>query len=360
MMKKTIIFLFAIFYWAVANAQTDSTVRKLQFSVYADVYYGYDFGKSKNHERPSFLYNHNRTSEVNLNLGFLKASYIDERVRASLALMAGTYAQYNLAAEQGLLKNVYEANVGLKLNRKHNVWLDAGIFTSHIGFESAISKDSWTLTRSLVAENSPYYESGAKLSYTDKDDKLTLVAIVLNGWQRIRRLDGNSTPAFGTQILYKPNNDFVFNYSTYLGNENTDSVKRWRFYNNIYFITKLSNNLSLISGLDLGLQPASMARDILHVWYSPTGILRYQFNEKYAMAGRVEYYEDQSQVIIATKNANGFNCKGYSINFDYAPSKLLVWRIEGKLLESTNKIFNRNQSSVNQNFSIVTSLAFSL
>ena len=359
-MKKIIIFLFAIFCWSVANAQTDSTVSKLQISVYADVYYGYDFGKSKNHERPSFLYNHNRTSEVNLNLGFIKATYTDDRVRATLALMAGTYAQYNLAAEQGLLKNVYEANVGLKLNRKHNVWLDAGIFTSHIGFESAVSKDCWTLTRSLVAENSPYYESGAKLSYTDKNDKLTLVALVLNGWQRIRRLEGNSTPAFGTQILYKPNKDFVFNYSTYLGNENTDSLKRWRFYNNIYFITKLTNKLSLISGFDLGLQETGDAVSSPFLWYSPTGILRYQFNEKYAMAGRVEYYDDPNQVIIATTSTNGFNCKGYSVNFDYAPSKLLAWRIEGRLLESTNKIFNRNQSSVNQNFSIVTSLAFSL
>ena len=344
----------------LASAQVDSARQKIQISAYIDVYYGYDFGKPKNHERPSFLYNHNRTSEVNLNLGFIKASYTDNRVRASLALMAGTYSQYNLAGEQGLLKNVYEANVGLKLNRKHNVWLDAGIFTSHIGFESAVSKDCWTLTRSLVAENSPYYESGAKLSFTNKADKITLVALVLNGWQRIRKLEGNNTPAFGTQILYKPNNDFVFNYSTYIGNENTDSIKRWRFYNNIYFITKLSNKLSLISGLDLGLQQSSRTPNVLNVWYSPTGILRYKFSEKYALAGRVEYYEDQNQVIIATNYSNGFNCKGYSINFDYAPSKLLVWRIEGKLLESTNKILNQNQSGENQNFSIVTSVAFSL
>ncbi|MBK8628485.1 MAG: outer membrane beta-barrel protein [Saprospiraceae bacterium] len=28
--------------------------------------------------------------------------------------------------------------------------MDAGIFPSHIGFESAISADNWTLTRSLL------------------------------------------------------------------------------------------------------------------------------------------------------------------------------------------------------------------
>jgi hypothetical protein len=34
---------------------------------------------------------------------------------------------------------VYEANVGGKfLVAKHNLWIDAGIMPSHIGFESAI------------------------------------------------------------------------------------------------------------------------------------------------------------------------------------------------------------------------------
>jgi hypothetical protein len=37
---------------------------------------------------------------------------------------------------------------------------------SHIGFESVISADCWTLTRSLLAENSPYYETGMRLEAT--------------------------------------------------------------------------------------------------------------------------------------------------------------------------------------------------
>jgi hypothetical protein len=49
--------------------------------------------------------------------------------------------------------------------RKKTLWLDAGIFGSHMGFESALSIDNPTLTKSFVAENSPYYWSGAKLTY---------------------------------------------------------------------------------------------------------------------------------------------------------------------------------------------------
>jgi hypothetical protein len=97
----------------------------------------------------------------------------------------------NYAAESGVLKNIYEANVGVKISKHKNLWIDAGILPSHIGFESAVSKDCFTLTRSMQAENSPYFESGAKISYTSDNGKWFVSGLVLNGWQRIQRIDGN-------------------------------------------------------------------------------------------------------------------------------------------------------------------------
>lgn len=84
---------------------------------------------------------------------------------------------------QLLLQHIYESNIGISLNKKNNLWLDAGIFGSHIGFESAISKDCWTLTRSLFAENSPYYLSGTKLTY-NPNEHWEFAVIICNGWQR--------------------------------------------------------------------------------------------------------------------------------------------------------------------------------
>jgi hypothetical protein len=162
-----------------------------------EVYYQYDFNKPSDNTRPEFVYSHNRHNEFNVNLVYLKGSYTAERVRANLALAAGTYVNANYAAEPGVLKNMYEANVGIKLSKKKNLWLDAGIFGSHIGFESAVSKDCWTLTRSMVADNSPYYEAGAKLTYTSDNGKWLFSALALNGWQRIQRVNGNSLISWG-------------------------------------------------------------------------------------------------------------------------------------------------------------------
>ncbi len=182
----------------------------LTFSGYVEAFYSYDFNKPANHERPGFLYNFNKHNEVNLNLGLFKVNYNTENVRANLAVMAGTYPQYNLAAEQGLLKNIFEANVGIKISKKNNLWIDAGIMPSHIGFESAIGKDNWNLTRSILAENSPYYEAGVKIGFTSKNEKLYAAAMYLNGWQRIQKIPGNQTPAFGTQLTYKPSVKYNF------------------------------------------------------------------------------------------------------------------------------------------------------
>lgn len=167
------------------------------FSVdgYIETYYVYDFNNPESNTRPGFIYSFNRHNEVNLNLGFIRGSYNTNNVRTNLALMSGTYANANLTGEPGVLKNVFEANAGVKISAIKNLWIDAGIFGSHIGFESAVGKDCWNLTRSIQADNTPYYEAGVRISYTTDNEKWFLSGLVLNGWQRIQRVEGNSLPS---------------------------------------------------------------------------------------------------------------------------------------------------------------------
>src|ERR1044072_3078104 len=88
-----------------AQAQDSTQAGKVTFSGYAEAYYSYDFNNPANHLKPGFIYSHNRHNELNLNLGFVKANYTSDRVRGKVAIMAGTYAEYNLAAEPELLRH---------------------------------------------------------------------------------------------------------------------------------------------------------------------------------------------------------------------------------------------------------------
>jgi hypothetical protein len=358
-MKTLFLSLLTAFAWT-ANAQIDSTKSPLKFSGYLETYYSYDFGNPINHNRPGFVYSHNRHNEVSLNLGFIKAAYEKDNVRANLALMTGSYANANLAAEPGVLKNIYEANIGFKVSKTKTVWVDAGIFASHIGFESAIGKDCWNLTRSILADNSPYYESGAKVSYNSDNGQLFISGLFLNGWQRIQRIDGNNSPAFGHQLTYKPSSKVTLNSSSFIGSDTPDSTKRMRYFHNFYGIFQLNERVGLILGFDIGMQQKAKASSEYDTWYSPVAILKYSPSNRVNVAVRGEYYSDKNQVIVSTGTPNGFQTWGYSVNLDYNIADNLMWRIEGRGFNNKDQSFaNSDNKPSSQNYFMTTSLALS-
>jgi len=329
------------------------------FSGYVEVYYQYDFNKPADNNRPGFIYSHNRHNEFNLNLGFLKGSYNAERVRANLALAAGTYMNANYAAETGVLKNIFEANAGLKISRKKNLWVDAGIFSSHIGFESAVSKDCWTLTRSMLADNSPYFESGAKLTYTSDNNKWVVSGLVLDGWQRIKRVDANSLMSYGTQLQFKPDANITLNYSTFIGTDKPDSARLWRYFHNVYGIFNVTSKFGITAGFDIGSEQRAKGSSKMNTWYSPVLILKYAVNDKWTVAARGEYYDDRNGVIIASGTPDGFRTAGFSFNADYAPISNAVIRLEIRRLNSKNEVFTKGNGVSNSNTFVTSSIAVS-
>lgn len=340
-----------------AKAQTDTTVKPLKISGYLEAYYCYDLGNPSNHNRPDFLYSYNRHNEINFNLAFIKASYEKNYFRTNLGLMIGTYPSVNLSSEPGVFKNIYEANVGFKLSKSKNIWIDAGVFASHIGFESAIGKDCWNLTRSILAENSPYYESGIKLSYATKNEKWFISCLLLNGWQRIQPVKGNKTPAFGHQLTFKPNSKVSFNSSSFVGNNKPDSISRIRYFHNFYGQIQIHKKLGVIIGFDIGMEQKAKDKSAYYEWYSPVLIVKYSLSKKLNIGMRGEYYSDKYQVIIATGTPNGFQTYGYSLNIDYSIAENIMWRLEGRVFESKDAIFSENNIASMQNKFVATSLA---
>jgi hypothetical protein len=130
-----------------------------------------------------------------------------------------------------------------------------------------------------------------------------------------------------------------------------------RYFNNFYAQSQLTKKLGFIAGFDIGAQQIKKGSEDYHAWFSPVVIVRYLLNDRWSSALRAEYYQDKDGVIVSTETPNGFQTSGISLNFDYSPFKNLVWRIEGRWLTSSDKIFTRQYKNVNENFSIVSSIA---
>ena len=316
---------------APAFAQVVGDSSALKLSGYAEVYFSYDLARPEDNERPAFLYNHKRTSEVAVNLALIRADYTRDRVRAAVGLMAGTYAQYNLAAEPPALQYLHEATVGLRLSRTRDLWLDAGVFASHIGAESTIGLDCMTLTRSLMAENTPYYEAGAKLTYKP-NARWLLAGFLLNGWQRIQRPDGFTKLSFGTQVQYVEGGT-TLNWSTFAGTDTPDSVGLTRLYSDLYATVK-GEGYAMNLGVDLGLQEQADGEG-MDGWLSVVGIYRQRIAKRWWAVGRMEYFLDDRSVIISNADVIG----GLSLGADLEIMPNVLWRVEARLLGDTHDRF---------------------
>lgn len=334
----------------------------LSINGYAELYYIQDFNRPGTHRRPGFIYSHNRSGELAFNLGYLKASYENTRLRANLAFAAGSYMNANYAAESGTFKNLYEANIGVRLSAKYNIWLDGGILPSHIGFESAVGADNWTVTRSLAAENSPYFETGVSVGFTSKNNKWYTAALILNGWQRIERVEGNSgVPAFGMQLTYKPNPEVTLNYSAYAGSDQPDSLKKMRFFNNIYGVFQLNSKIGIIAGLDVGFEQSAKDSRDYNRWYAPGIIIQYRLEPKIILAARGEYYADPDNVVVSTGTVQGFKTFGFSGNIDYRISSLAMCRLEIRRFKAKDPIFlSRGGITSERNTAITMALTIRL
>jgi hypothetical protein len=305
---------------------------------FVDVYYAGDGNDPAGGRRPDFLFNHTDTDELQLNLGLISLSASNHRIRGSLGLRAGSYVEENLAQEPDWAQPFFEANIGFALDRKGSLWLDLGILPSHIGFESAISRENPTLTRSLAAENSPYYLTGARLNW-DISPQWSFATLLVTGWQRTEPVDGNSIPSVGTQLVYTPSDTFRLNWSTFIGTDDPDDERRMRYFSNLYAQATLTPGLDLTVGLDLGVQQATRNASSYDAWMSPVMILTQELSRTWSTAMRAEYYRDRNQVIVNTPEDRGISTWGVSWNVDWQASPNLLCRLEARYLKDQSRIF---------------------
>jgi hypothetical protein len=331
-----IILICFLFVSVDSIGQKDSS-KKFTFSGYGELYYSYDFSKPINFEKPDYNYNYKKHNQLNVNLAYVKASYQTNRFRSNLAIMAGNYVTYNLSNEPNWARPIFEANIGYKIFKQHNLWVDAGIMPSHLGFESAVGGDCWTLTRSILAENSPYFETGVRVNYTNRKENVLVAFYVLNGWQKIALSKFDTKPSFGIQVNYKPNNTVTLNYSNFIGSAKPDSLQAFRLFHNLYAIYDASPKMSFIVGLDVGTE--KIVGTNLAVWFTPVFISRISLHQKHRLAGRLEFYSDPKQVIIQTGTANGYQTWGASVNYDYQVTPKVLLRAELKTYQSKDAIF---------------------
>lgn len=325
---------------------------ELSFSAFLDTAFSYDFNKFDPRTR-AYLTQPTRDREGQVNLAFADVKLDTENYRGRLALQAGSSVDINYSAErEESFKYIQEAYGGVKL--AEGLWFDAGVYLSHIGLESWISRDNWSYTRLLMSEFSPYYESGAKLSY-EASQNLTLQLHYLNGWQNVTNFDGRS--AIGTQVAYTFDNKASIISNGFIGKEANGSERGTRLFHNLIVKAPPIGKWDLAASFDAGSQQLEGGGN--GQWYAWGLLSRYSISDTVKLSARAEQYLDNKNVLIGTPNGDPFKTIGFSGGVDYEVVKGLWWRNEYRAFIAEKSVFASNQDgSKNTDHFLITSLSY--
>lgn len=337
-LKQIILSSLLLFSTALFSQETqDSTLIKkgeLSYMFYVDLYYGYSFSKPYSGNRPPFIYQYSRDNEMNINMGMVNFDYKNDKLEAHLGFNVGTFPQNYYSGSDTLLNLIYQANIIYIPSEKFDI--SFGMFAPHLGFESILSYDNMTLSQSLASEGTPYYISGIK-AYLHPTDQWNLGLVIANGWQNLYKQVGERNNGGGIQVNYSIKENIELNYSNYVFNDS--KTNQWSFYNEVFAQKWFSEKWRLTGGVSF---TSLNTGDYVAMF---TGVAQYKINKKWAIAGRLEYVNDQSLAFYSSDTPNNpFIIGGYSANIDWSPTDMLKFRLEGRLFTSQKNMFRDDRN----------------
>jgi hypothetical protein len=331
----------------MASATAEQETAKVTVGGYVDTYFGYDFSQPSSKDRPYFV-SSARHNEFNINLAFVDVKYSGERVRGAFKPAIGTFMASNYAAEPAMYRNILEANVGIKLFKTKDIWLDAGVFVSPFTNESPISMDQLAYTRSYAPEYVPYYISGLKLT-TPLSDKFTAYFYLLNGWQNI--VENNLGKSGALQLEYKPVEKVLLNWNVYVGDERTPSAptNRTRVFTDVYAVFNPDGKFSGTTSLYIGAQERAdtlagngngKENSQMVYWHNANIIGRYKITPSFSVTGRLEYFNDPGSVqITPVTGSDGFSTLGSSLGINWKVADKALLRLESRSFLSRKEVY---------------------
>lgn len=327
--------------------------RSVELDAFLDTYYAYDFNRPSSRDR-SFTTQPARHDEFNINLALLGANYTHDKVKARVSLQAGTYVQNNYSSEPAkgavsgpdVSRHIQDAFIQYQLTQSSLVM--AGIFPSHLGFESVFSTENMTYTRSMAADFSPYYQSGVGL-IQDLSASWTFEAYVLNGWQNVSEDDENK--ALGLALRYRAQN-FEANYSNYIGHY----LENERSFHDFNATWRARDWLTLCALFDLGLQRSAGQQKFFGTFNTQAQL---RLDHLQSLSFRIERYEDVNGLNVPTSNERDFSVWGYSVGYNRSLNDQTQFRVEWRYFKNDGgSIFpSREDSFSAENQFIVASLA---
>lgn len=312
---------------------------KLQIKGFVDVYYAYNFNRPADHANffPGTGTSAKRDNEFAINLAQVDFIVAPKPVGVHIAAGYGNSMEVvhvaevdGVATSPGVWRNLLQASLEVQTRVGKGLYVQAGLFPSHIGFEAFQTKDNWNYTRSWEAELSPYYQMGVKLAYP-LGERWSAQIHLLNGWQVIA--DNNRGKSLGWQFAYA-GDKVSLTFNGIVGPELPDDDHDLRALLDTVVVWRATPDWSFAACLDLGGQELPTGGDsrweglALYARLAPP-------ESKVAFAIRVETYDDEEGGISGAEQ----KLREATATFELRPLDRLILKFEGRYDHSTAEVF---------------------
>jgi hypothetical protein len=346
-MKLNVIGLLIVCCLSVNTSEIigNDTDIKVSTSLHGEAYLQHSF-RNDIDRFPEYMVSHVDLNTPAINLVMGKIAIDAKSWKGELSMMTGTYSRDNLAHEIGVLKNINSLWVSYASSERIDIL--AGIYSSHIGIESPIGKECMVPTRSIVADNSPYYQSGIRIRHQSNTE--TYAIHLLNGWQKSSIDSLGILPAIGYE--YSRNIDQLnYRISGYVGKTTHDTSYGIRYYQHLGATYQLRPNIILSASLDLGMQQ----KKEIQAWvFAPLIMGQLSLYESLKIHGRLEYYHDPEAMIISSMS--GLSGLGYSMGLDWSYSNAMLLRAEWRQIHAMNDYQDVNILGIHAQWAIMNEL----
>jgi hypothetical protein len=237
MLRKILSGAIAMSSLYVANGQDSTkTTSSLSINGSADVYYKYDFGKTKANNLTSFTNSHN---SFELGMASVKFDYKTSKVEMVADLGFGKRAQEFSYNDEGILAAVkqlyvsYSASSWLKLT--------AGSWATHVGYELVDAYANRNYSMSYMFTNGPFFHTGVKAEISTGKSGFMIGLANPTDYKYVP--DGVMNKKFLLAQYSFSGGDLFKGYLNYAGGQGLDTSKSKQF--DLVLTSKISNKFNL-------------------------------------------------------------------------------------------------------------------
>ncbi|HYW46581.1 MAG TPA: porin [Bryobacteraceae bacterium] len=226
-----------------------------------------------------------------------------------------------------------QAYISVKPKAWHGIELDAGEFVTSAGAEVIETNQNFNYSRSLLfAWAIPYSHTGFRLQYA-VGAHFTGSVQVVNGWNNVEPINSGKTIGVTGTYAWKK---VTWNNNYYVGPEHPGTTTGWRNLYDTSIAVNPTDKLSYYVNFDYG-RDKNIGQGASQ-WTGLAGAARYAIGKNYAIASRLEFFDDIDGFSTGTRQ----NVKEFTLTGEYKMTGWLMARAEFRTDWSDKPFFEKN------------------